>query len=154
MGGMFDCGRTVGDFVQLRAALMWLTVAWKTKGTAGEKAMQLWPQWQTPNHWNLLALCGLTTPQSRLCIIMWGELLMCYCHAQATCAQQFVSLSPQAHATAHRVALFYVAESQSSAAYLVEWDAWREAGVSHSLVTLLHEDAGLLATTSCSPAYL
>ena len=36
----------------------------------------------------------------------------------------------QAHATANRVVLYYIAESQASAAYLVDWDAWREAGVS------------------------
>lgn len=35
-----------------------------------------------------------------------------------------------AHAGSCRVAVFYVAGSQSSAAYLLEWDTWREAGVS------------------------
>lgn len=35
-----------------------------------------------------------------------------------------------AHATAHKVAVFYVAENRAAAAYLVEWDQWREAGVS------------------------
>ncbi|GAB4816983.1 hypothetical protein N2152v2_004029 [Parachlorella kessleri] len=35
----------------------------------------------------------------------------------------------QAHATANKVILLYAVESQTSAAYLVEWDAWREAGV-------------------------
>ena len=35
-----------------------------------------------------------------------------------------------AHAGSSRVAVFYVADSQPSAAYLVEWDTWREAGVS------------------------
>ena len=35
----------------------------------------------------------------------------------------------QAYATAHRVAVYYVAESQANAAYLLEWDAWRDAGV-------------------------
>ena len=34
-----------------------------------------------------------------------------------------------AHAGSCRVAVFYVAASQPSAAYLVEWDTWREAGV-------------------------
>lgn len=34
-----------------------------------------------------------------------------------------------AHATAHRVSLFYLADSPASAAYLVEWDGWRDAGV-------------------------
>lgn len=33
-----------------------------------------------------------------------------------------------AHAGSSRVAVFYVADSQPSAAYLVEWDTWREAG--------------------------
>ncbi len=36
----------------------------------------------------------------------------------------------QAHATAHHVSLFYVADSASSAAYIKDWDNWREAGVS------------------------
>jgi hypothetical protein len=35
-----------------------------------------------------------------------------------------------AHATAHPINLVYAAESQSSAAYLLEWDSWRDAGVS------------------------
>ena len=41
----------------------------------------------------------------------------------------------QAHATANAVSLFYVTESQQSAAYLADWDRWRQAGVSslHSL---------------------
>ena len=34
-----------------------------------------------------------------------------------------------AHATAHPCNLIYAADSQASAAYLLEWDAWREAGV-------------------------
>lgn len=33
-----------------------------------------------------------------------------------------------AHAGSCRVAVFYVAGSQASAAYLLEWDTWREAG--------------------------
>lgn len=37
----------------------------------------------------------------------------------------------QAHATANAVSLFYVTESQQSAAYLADWDKWREAGVSN-----------------------
>lgn len=36
----------------------------------------------------------------------------------------------QAHATAHKTALLYVAESPAAAAYLVDWDGWREAGAS------------------------
>ena len=36
----------------------------------------------------------------------------------------------QAHATANAVSLFYVTESQQSAAYLADWDSWRQAGVS------------------------
>lgn len=35
----------------------------------------------------------------------------------------------QAHATANPVTLFYVAQGQQSAAYLADWDQWREAGV-------------------------
>lgn len=35
-----------------------------------------------------------------------------------------------AHAGSCRVAVFYVAASQAAAAYLLEWDTWREAGVS------------------------
>jgi len=34
-----------------------------------------------------------------------------------------------AHASAHSVSLFHVAESPSAAAYLVDWDGWRDAGV-------------------------
>jgi hypothetical protein len=34
-----------------------------------------------------------------------------------------------AHATSFPVNIVYAAESQSSAAYLLEWDSWREAGV-------------------------
>lgn len=34
-----------------------------------------------------------------------------------------------AHATAHPCNLLYAADSQASAAYLLEWDSWREAGV-------------------------
>jgi len=34
-----------------------------------------------------------------------------------------------AHATAHKVALYYVAEKPASACYLVEFDEWRDAGV-------------------------
>ena len=36
----------------------------------------------------------------------------------------------QAQATANRVSLVYVAESQEGAAYVIEWDELREAGVS------------------------
>lgn len=43
----------------------------------------------------------------------------------------------QAHATANAVSLFYVTECQQSAAYLTEWDRWREAGVgAHALASL------------------
>ena len=35
----------------------------------------------------------------------------------------------QAHATANPVTLFCVAQGQQSAAYLADWDQWREAGV-------------------------
>jgi hypothetical protein len=36
----------------------------------------------------------------------------------------------QAHATSHKVSCYYVTKSPSSAAFLAEWDQWREAGVS------------------------
>jgi len=36
----------------------------------------------------------------------------------------------QAHATSHKVTCYYVTKSPSSAAFLAEWDQWREAGVS------------------------
>jgi hypothetical protein len=39
----------------------------------------------------------------------------------------------QAHATSHKVSCFYVTKSPSSAAFLAEWDQWREAGVSELL---------------------
>lgn len=35
-----------------------------------------------------------------------------------------------AHAGNSRVTVFYVADKQSEAAYVLEWDLWREAGVS------------------------
>lgn len=39
-----------------------------------------------------------------------------------------------AHAGSSRVAVFYLADSPPSAAYLAEWDDWREAGVSAACV--------------------
>lgn len=35
----------------------------------------------------------------------------------------------QAHATAHRVTLLYACASATSAAFIKDWDSWREAGV-------------------------
>jgi hypothetical protein len=35
----------------------------------------------------------------------------------------------QAHATSHRVTAYYVTKSPQTAAFLAEWDQWREAGV-------------------------
>jgi hypothetical protein len=35
----------------------------------------------------------------------------------------------QAHATAHKVTCFYVTRSPATAAFLPEWDVWREAGI-------------------------
>ena len=35
----------------------------------------------------------------------------------------------QAHATAHKVTLIYASASPASAAFLADWDTWREAGV-------------------------
>lgn len=35
----------------------------------------------------------------------------------------------QAHATANPVTLVYAAQCQQSAAYIADWDQWREAGV-------------------------
>ncbi len=42
----------------------------------------------------------------------------------------------QAHATANPVTLFYVAQGQQSAAYLADWDQWREAGVGCAIESL------------------
>lgn len=36
----------------------------------------------------------------------------------------------QAHATSHKVTAYYVTKSPQTAAFLAEWDQWREAGVS------------------------
>ena len=56
----------------------------------------------------------------------------------------------QAHATANPVTLFYVAQGQQSAAYLADWDRWREAGVSHAgsslFSSLLHVHVTLHAS--------
>lgn len=41
-----------------------------------------------------------------------------------------------AHAGSSAVSVFYVASSQASAAYLKEWDSWREAGVSERCAAL------------------
>ncbi len=38
----------------------------------------------------------------------------------------------QAHATARKVTCYYVCSSAAQAAFLTEWDAWRDAGVSCS----------------------
>jgi hypothetical protein len=38
----------------------------------------------------------------------------------------------QAHATSHRVTAYYVTKSPQTAAFLAEWDQWREAGVSNA----------------------
>lgn len=38
----------------------------------------------------------------------------------------------QAHATSHKVTAYYVTKSPQTAAFLAEWDQWREAGVSSS----------------------
>merc|ERR1712150_266647 len=35
----------------------------------------------------------------------------------------------QAHATEHRVALLYLCKNAGSAAYLKDWDGWRETGI-------------------------
>jgi hypothetical protein len=43
----------------------------------------------------------------------------------------------QAHATSHKVSCFYVTKSPSSAAFLAEWDQWREAGVSAGCTNLV-----------------
>lgn len=49
----------------------------------------------------------------------------------------------QAHATANPVTLVYAAQCQQGAAYIADWDQWREAGVGNlllplTLVPLLH----------------
>lgn len=49
-----------------------------------------------------------------------------------------------AHAGSCRVAVFYVAGSQASAAYLLEWDTWREAGVRRRAASSAH-----VAAASC-----
>ena len=51
----------------------------------------------------------------------------------------------QAQATANRVSLVYVAESQEGAAYVTEWDELREAGVSGTAAPrVVHEVPDLL----------
>jgi hypothetical protein len=53
----------------------------------------------------------------------------------------------QAHASSRRVSVYYVTRSPSSAAFLAEWDAWREAGVTfHPLYT-----EALLGSTTAPP---
>ena len=47
-----------------------------------------------------------------------------------------------AHATMHPCTLVYAAHSQTSAAYLLEWDAWREAGVGVHTVYTAQPNAG------------
>ncbi|KAF6262076.1 hypothetical protein COO60DRAFT_1699496 [Scenedesmus sp. NREL 46B-D3] len=67
----------------------------------------------------------------------------------------------QAHATSRKVSCFYVTKSPSSAAFLAEWDQWREAGINfHPLYTesMLKgsaqdgEDAGNSSSGSSSSA--
>lgn len=55
-----------------------------------------------------------------------------------------------AHATEHSVDLFYVAESPASAAYLLEWDEWREAGVKVHPLYLSGENGGNGASMDAS----
>ena len=43
----------------------------------------------------------------------------------------------QAHATAHQVTLLYACQSAASAAFIKDWDSWREAGVDSSFYILL-----------------
>ena len=43
----------------------------------------------------------------------------------------------QAHSTANPVTLFYITQCQQSAAYLADWDRWREAGVCLASLTQL-----------------
>ena len=47
----------------------------------------------------------------------------------------------QAHATAHRVALFYAAGDAARAAYLKDWDSWRAAGIAVEPCYLTADDA-------------
>lgn len=47
----------------------------------------------------------------------------------------------QAHATAHRVALFYAAGDATRAAYLKDWDSWRAAGIAVEPCYLTADDA-------------
>lgn len=44
----------------------------------------------------------------------------------------------QAHATSHRVTAYYVTRSRTTAAFVTEWDQWREAGVSRGAVLGYH----------------
>lgn len=44
----------------------------------------------------------------------------------------------QAHATSHKVTAYYVTKSPQTAAFLAEWDQWREAGVSSSSAAGMH----------------
>lgn len=54
----------------------------------------------------------------------------------------------QAHATSHKVTCYYVTKSPAAAAFIQEWDTWREAGVSIMTSThpcLLHHAQPLAA---------
>lgn len=58
----------------------------------------------------------------------------------------------QAHATAHRVSLYYVAESPASAAFLLEWDAWRDAGVRVHPIYLTNGDGAAASAADAGAA--
>eukprot|EP00877_Chromochloris_zofingiensis_P009122 jgi/Chrzof1/4463/Cz14g14060.t1 len=69
-------------------------------------------------------------------------------------ARAVLSWTPiQAHATAHTVTCFYVTKSPATAAFLPEWDQWREAGICfHPLYmdVLLQPDHSSINTDSSS----
>lgn len=57
-------------------------------------------------------------------------------------------LRPQAHATANAVVCYYVATSPSAAAFVTEWDQWRDAGVRFNP---LYTEAAMEVATPDSP---
>eukprot|EP00193_Tetraselmis_chui_P008277 CAMPEP_0177767002 /NCGR_PEP_ID=MMETSP0491_2-20121128/8835_1 /TAXON_ID=63592 /ORGANISM="Tetraselmis chuii, Strain PLY429" /LENGTH=366 /DNA_ID=CAMNT_0019283473 /DNA_START=216 /DNA_END=1316 /DNA_ORIENTATION=+ len=50
----------------------------------------------------------------------------------------------QAHATEHHVALVYLCKNRGSAAYLKDWDVWREAGITVKPVYFAEELEGVV----------
>mmetsp|Transcript_13018 Transcript_13018/g.32942 ORF Transcript_13018/g.32942 Transcript_13018/m.32942 type:complete len:365 (-) Transcript_13018:151-1245(-) len=52
------------------------------------------------------------------------------------------SASVQAHATEYPVSLVYLCKNRGSAAYLKDWDVWREAGINVKTVYFVEEEEG------------